>query len=117
MPVSVPVDQLGAELKRVRKRRGLSLREVAEQTSISASTLSRLERGSSPDFENLDRLAEWLDVTVATRAGRGGQPKTDEDVSRVVAVHLRANKQLSSAAAEAIAEVVRMLLASAKAGK
>ena len=112
MPVPVPVDQLGAELKRVRSRRGLSLRDVAEETGISASTLSRLERGSTPDYDIVDRLAGWLKVSVATGVSPTQAPKTDTEVMQVVEVHLRANKKLSAGTARAIAEAVKLLLAS-----
>ena len=112
MPVPVPVGQLGAELKRIRSERGLSLRDVAEQTAISASTLSRLERGSTPDFDIVDRLAEWLKISVSTGALQTQTPKTDEEVMQVVEVHLRANKKLPSDTARAIAEAVKLLLGS-----
>ena len=112
MPVPVPVEQLGAELRRIRKRDGLSLRDVAEKTGISASTLSRLERGSTPDFDVVDRLADWLKVSISAGAPATRQPKSDDDVVQVVEVHLRANKHLPSDTAKAIADAVRLLLSS-----
>src|ERR1700737_2468698 len=112
MAVPVPIGQLGAELKRIRSQRRLSLRDVAEKTGISASTLSRLERGSTPDFDIVDRVAEWLKVSVVTGASLTHTPKTDDEVMQVVEVHLRANKRLPTATARAIAEAVKLLLAS-----
>jgi transcriptional regulator with XRE-family HTH domain len=103
---------LGAELKRIRSHRRLSLRDVAEETGISASTLSRLERGSTPDFDIVHRLAAWLKVSVATGASPSQTPKTDDEVMQVVEVHLRANKKLPAETARAIAEAVKLLLAS-----
>jgi transcriptional regulator with XRE-family HTH domain len=113
MPVPLPVGQLGAEFKRIRKHRALSLRDVAEQTKISASTLSRLERGSTPDFDVIDRIADWLNVSVVSGATPDRQPKTDEEVMQVVEVHLRANKKLPNETARAIAEAVKLLLGTA----
>jgi transcriptional regulator with XRE-family HTH domain len=113
MPVPVPVDQLGAELKRIRKQRELSLRDVAAETDISASTLSRFERGSTPDFDVIDRLADWLNVSVISGAVPDRQPRTDEEVMQVVEVHLRANKKLPNETARAIADAVKLLLGSA----
>lgn len=107
----LPVEQLGAELRRIRSQRRLSLRAVAEVTGISASTLSRLERGSTPDYDIVDRLADWLKVSVATGVPPTRLPKTDQEVAQVVEVHLRANKKLSSETARAISEAVRLLLA------
>lgn len=44
---------------------GYTLREIAEQTGVSAPTLSRLERGTTPDLETFFALCMWLDVSPA----------------------------------------------------
>ena len=41
----------------------LSLQEVAEQSGVSAPTLSRLERGSVPDLESFRKICIWLGVS------------------------------------------------------
>ena len=64
MPVTVPVDQLGAVLKRRRGQDRLSLRQVETDVGISAATLSRIERGHRPDMDVIDKLARWLGVKV-----------------------------------------------------
>lgn len=47
----------------VREKRGsLSLRKQAFLLSISAATLSRIERGHRPDFETYQRIARWLEL-------------------------------------------------------
>ena len=39
----------------------LSLRDVADATGVSASTLSRIENGTGkPDADNIARLTSWL---------------------------------------------------------
>lgn len=44
----------------LRTRRGeRSLRDVAEETGISASTLSRIENGETPDMETFLLLSAW----------------------------------------------------------
>lgn len=43
-----------------REREGLSLREVAKITGVSASTLSRIENGVSFDWETGQALIRWL---------------------------------------------------------
>lgn len=48
----------------VRERRGaLTLRETAAECGVSAPTLSRIERGESPDLETFARLCRWLGVS------------------------------------------------------
>ncbi|MDO5508223.1 MAG: XRE family transcriptional regulator [Corynebacterium casei] len=44
-PVNAMLDAVGPRLRELRTRRGLKLSDVAEQTSLSVSTLSRLESG------------------------------------------------------------------------
>jgi transcriptional regulator with XRE-family HTH domain len=51
-------------LREIRTERGLTLREVAERSSIDVSTLSRLEAGKRRlALDHLPRLAEALGVT------------------------------------------------------
>jgi transcriptional regulator with XRE-family HTH domain len=40
-----------------------TLREIADQTGVSAATLSRLERGTTPDLETFFAICTWLDVS------------------------------------------------------
>ena len=59
----VNVAELGNYLRRKRESESLSLRAVAKQTQVSASTLSRIENGTGiPDTPTLARLAKWLSV-------------------------------------------------------
>src|SRR5437868_9562675 len=57
--------ELGSAVRRRREQQGLSLRDVAEETGVSASTLSRIENGTGkPDADNIARLAAWLDMPI-----------------------------------------------------
>ncbi len=49
--------ELGRAIKRKREELGWSLRDVATETNVSASTLSRIENGTGkPDADNIARL-------------------------------------------------------------
>jgi len=55
------LEQIGPRLKAWRKKRGLTLGELAEQTGISTSTISRLEAGKrAPNLELVVPLARAL---------------------------------------------------------
>src|SRR3982751_519928 len=57
--------ELGRAIKRRREELELSLRDVADLTDVSASTLSRIENGTGkPDADNIARLAAWLDMPI-----------------------------------------------------
>ena len=53
----------GTTLKKIRTERGLSLREVARRTELTASFLSQVEHGiSNVSLDSLQRIAEALEV-------------------------------------------------------
>ncbi|MDL9948649.1 XRE family transcriptional regulator [Gordonia sp. ABSL11-1] len=55
---------LGAEIRRRRKQRGVTLTSLAEQAEISHSFLSQLERGyARPSMTTLERIARALETT------------------------------------------------------
>ncbi|MCA1642307.1 MAG: helix-turn-helix domain-containing protein, partial [Acidobacteria bacterium] len=57
--------ELGRAIRRKREELQLSLRDVADETKVSASTLSRIENGTGkPDADNIARLTAWLEMPV-----------------------------------------------------
>ena len=59
------LDAVGPRLKELRQRRGITLNELADETGISISTLSRLEAGlRRPTLEQLLPLARAYSVTL-----------------------------------------------------
>jgi transcriptional regulator with XRE-family HTH domain len=103
MTMSWDVSELGALLKKRRKSRNLSLRDVADQTGVSLNTLSRVERGHVPDLPNFRKIIEWLDVPadVFLDPSSSSMP-----TPQVIARHLRADPHLPNGAAERIASLV-----------
>jgi transcriptional regulator with XRE-family HTH domain len=114
----VNTEELGRSVRRRREELGLSLRDVADETSVSASTLSRIENGTGkPDADNIARLTAWLDVPME-RILSGRDPKTDsaqavvyfpqEPTPEIVEAHLRADKNLTPETAAALSELFRV---------
>lgn len=56
------VAALHSALDLIRAHTGLSWRDLARQTGISASTFSRLAEGRRPDADALCTLIAWLGV-------------------------------------------------------
>jgi transcriptional regulator with XRE-family HTH domain len=57
--------EIGPKLRALRRRRGLSLRALAELCGLSANTISLVERGkTSPSVATLHRLATGLGVSM-----------------------------------------------------
>lgn len=58
-------DNVGWQLKKIRKQAGLTLTEVAEQVGISVSLLSNIERGlRSPTIICLQKICKALNITI-----------------------------------------------------
>jgi transcriptional regulator with XRE-family HTH domain len=116
--VTVTIGQLGSELRRRRKELGLSLRDASGASDISAATLSRIERGATPDMAVVGKLATWLGINVSAAGEKAPSIRTDEDLKRTIAVHLRATKNLSEKTASTIIEsfdvIMRMEIEKAK---
>lgn len=109
--------ELGRAIKRRREELGLSLRDVADITSVSASTLSRIENGTGkPDADNIARLTNWLDMPVDRLMKKQGEGENVEPViyypheatPEIVEAHLRADKNLSPETAKALSELFRV---------
>jgi transcriptional regulator with XRE-family HTH domain len=110
--------ELGRAIRRRREEMGLSLRDVADETNVSASTLSRIENGTGkPDADNIARLTSWLDVPLERilKGTRDGREETKaivyyphESTPEIVEAHLRADRNLTAETADALSELFRV---------
>ncbi len=110
--------ELGRAIRRKREEAGLSLRDVANETGVSASTLSRIENGTGkPDADNIARLTAWLDMPMErVMGGRtaedGAEPAVvyypHEATPDIVEAHLRADRNLTPETAKALSELFRV---------
>jgi transcriptional regulator with XRE-family HTH domain len=109
--------ELGRAIKRRREELGISLRDVADLTDVSASTLSRIENGTGkPDADNIARLTSWLDMPVDRVMKKQGTSENVEAVvyypheatPEIVEAHLRADKNLTPETAKALSELFRV---------
>jgi transcriptional regulator with XRE-family HTH domain len=113
----VNTEELGRAIRRRREELGLSLRDVADKTSVSASTLSRIENGTGkPDADNIARLTAWLNMpmerVLSGRAqGNDAAPIVyypHESTPEIVEAHLRADRNLTPETAAALSELFRV---------
>lgn len=108
--------ELGKAIKRRREELGLSLRDVADVTNVSASTLSRIENGTGkPDADNIARLTNWLDMPIDRVMNRQSDAQVEpviyyphEATPEIVEAHLRADRNLTPETANALSELFRV---------
>lgn len=112
----VNTQELGRAIKRHREELKMSLRDVADEIGVSASTLSRIENGTGkPDADNIARITRWLDMPVdrvmSNRQGNEVEPVVyypHEATPEIVEAHLRADRNLSPETAKALSELFRV---------
>jgi transcriptional regulator with XRE-family HTH domain len=117
----VDTAELGNAIRRRREEQGLSLRDVADETGVSASTLSRIENGTGkPDADNIARLAAWLDMPIERVMHHSQRGVADpnpvvyyphESTPEIVEAHLRADRHLTPQTAKALSELFRVAYA------
>ena len=112
----VNTTELGRAIKRRREELGLSLRDVADVTDVSASTLSRIENGTGkPDADNIARLTGWLDMPIDRVMNKQSAKSVEpviyyphEATPEIIEAHLRADKNLTPETANALSELFRV---------
>ena len=116
MDSNAVLTNLPALIKAKRRETKLGLRAAAQESGVSPSTLSRLERGISttfPDTDTLTKLALWLNIPL-DKILIEDKPKSNSKTPKlttpeVVEVQLRADKNLSPDTARALAEMFKLL--------
>lgn len=113
----INVAELGRAIRQKRLEEKLSLRDVADETKVSASTLSRIENGTGkPDAENIAALTRWLNMPVervVTGPGSAESRPTvvyfpNESTPEIILAHLRADPNLDEETAQALGQLFRV---------
>lgn len=107
MSYSLDTQKLSEMIKSKRGSKGLRL--LASEIGVSASTLSRVEQGNLPDIDTYLRLCEWLEVSTDFFTNSNSNL---ENVQEGVIAHLRADKTLPPATAEALIQMINLAYAS-----
>lgn len=115
MSLRAALARISALIKAKRREEDLGLRAAADASGVSASTLSRLERGAAtslPDSPTLTKLARWLGLSVDSllsdkQEAKGREPELT--TLEIVEVHLRADRDLSPETARALTEMFKAL--------
>lgn len=94
-------------LDAVRIGRKLTWKVVAEESGVSASTLTRMAQGRRPDVDGLAALAAWsgLDTNDFVRS-HATIPERLEPLA-MISTYLRSDRNLTPEAATALDELIR----------
>jgi transcriptional regulator with XRE-family HTH domain len=94
-------------LDATRQARRLNWKQVAAQSGVSASTLTRMAQGRRPDVDGLAALVSWSglksDDFVRSDAHQGGP-----EPLAMISTYLRSDKNLNPEAAAALDQVIKV---------
>ena len=93
-----------AALDAQRVAKGLTWKDVANESGVSASTLTRMSQGRRPDVDGLALLLAWsgLDATQFLPGANAPEPLAQ------IAANLRADRNLSDESAEALESIIKV---------
>ncbi|WP_420612104.1 hypothetical protein [Candidatus Spongiisocius sp.] len=91
-----------------RRSRSLNWKQVAAESGVSASTLTRMAQGKRPDLDGLAALTAWsgLKADDFVRPTRGPE-RPEAAPLAMISTHLRADKNLTAEAATALDELIK----------
>ncbi len=99
-------DAFCVALDEIRRRKNISWKKVADETKVSASTLTRMGQGKHPDADSLTMLSAWSGLNPADFVtDENLRPKDPEALPKVMAL-LRADRTLSPEGIEAIQQLL-----------
>ena len=93
-------------LDATRQARNLNWKQVAAQSGVSASTLTRMAQGKRPDVDGLAALASWSGLRTDDFVRSKAQQSAPEPLA-MISTYLRSDKNLTPEAAAALDAVVK----------
>ena len=93
-----------AALNAHRAARRLTWKEVAQQSGVSASTLTRMSQGKRPDVDGLALLLAWSGLDALPFVPTANEPEPMANI----AANLRADRRLSEESAKALEEIFQI---------
>jgi transcriptional regulator with XRE-family HTH domain len=94
-------------LDSARQARRKNWKQVASESGVSASTLTRIAQGKRPDIDGLAALAAWSGLAADDYVRSETDRPEPEPLARIT-TYLRSDKNLSREAATALDELIKV---------
>lgn len=104
------VDALVAALDAQRQAKNLSWRQLAVQSGVSQSTLTRMQQGKRPDVDTFASLVKWLGIPAErflTSEGHRWKQNPEAHPLAIASTYLRGKKEMSPDTVRALEELVK----------
>ena len=93
-------------LDATRRSRNLNWKQVAAQSGVSASTLTRMAQGRRPDVDGLAALASWSGLK-ADDFVRSDADQGEPEPLAMISTYLKSDPHLTPEAADALDQLVK----------
>ena len=93
-------------LDATRRSRNLNWKQVAAQSGVSASTLTRMAQGRRPDVDGLAALASWSGLK-ADDFVRSDSDQGEPEPLAMISTYLKSDPHLTPEAADALDQLVK----------
>lgn len=97
-----------AALDSTRRARKLNWKEVAAESGVAASTLTRMSQGKRPDVDGFAAFIQWSGLDANEFLYALDKPQRRADTLAVISTCLSGDGNLSSDGARAIEEVIKV---------
>jgi transcriptional regulator with XRE-family HTH domain len=94
-------------LDAVRQARRMNWKQVAGESGVSASTLTRMAQGKRPDVDGLAALAAWSGLDTDNFVRSQGPERPEAEPLAMISTYLRSDRNLSPEAATALDELIK----------
>jgi transcriptional regulator with XRE-family HTH domain len=94
-------------LDAVRISRRITWKVVAQESGVSASTLTRMAQGSRPDVDGLAALATWSRLDTNDFVRSQNRKLEDTEPLAMISTYLRSDRHLTPEAATALDELIK----------
>jgi transcriptional regulator with XRE-family HTH domain len=95
-----------AALDATRQSRRLTWKQVAKESGVSASTLTRMAQGRHPDVDGLAALCSWAGINAGDFLCKGDGQEEPEPLA-MISTYLRSDQHLTPEAAIALEELIK----------
>ena len=93
-------------LESTKLARGLTWKQVADQSGVSASTLIRMAQGRRPDVDGLAALSSWAGLDIDDFVRTEGE-KPEADPLAMISTFLKSDRNLTPESAIALDELIK----------
>ncbi len=95
-----------SSLDATRQARKLTWKQVADQSGVSASTLTRMAQGRRPDVDGLAALSSWSGLDIDNFVRTEGE-KPEADPLAMISTVLKGDRNLTPESAIALDELIK----------